>query len=210
MDNISDCYLNADEEDDVLNCSIVDPFRFKCFGQKKCYSLVVSKRICSISLLHDVENIEFRDICDRHPEISPLTIDGQNHTDETDCEQWPCDNYDTRCDGFWSCSDGKDEENCTEQICPSNSYPCVSPRNFSLICLAGNKVNDGHIDCFGSTDELQHCRSAYRSGHYSQGFRCYWTVMCAHQDGSYAMGRKIVHWMMMKHSAEIVGVSAVN
>ena len=117
-------------------------------------------------------------MCDRHTEMYPLTIDGQNHTDETDCDQWPCSNYYTRCDGFWSCADGKDEKNCTEQMCPSNSYPCVSRYNFTLRCLPANQVNDGHIDCFGSLDELQHCRTAYRSPSYYEGFRCLDSDVC--------------------------------
>ena len=178
LDNISDCYLNDDEEEYALSCSIVDPLRFKCLGESKCYSFIVPKRICSVSLLRNVDDIEFKDMCDRHTEMYPLTIDGQNHTDETDCDQWPCSNYYTRCDGFWSCADGKDEENCTEQMCPSNSYPCVSRYNFTLRCLPANQVNDGHIDCFGSLDELQHCRTAYRSPSYYEGFRCLDSDVC--------------------------------
>jgi hypothetical protein len=50
---------------------------------------------------------------DRQLQIFPLLIDERNHTDEPDCEYWPCKNIYTRCDGVWTCSFGEDEENCT-------------------------------------------------------------------------------------------------
>ena len=135
LDNISDCYLNDDEQEFNLSCSLNDPLRFQCLGESGCYSSVVSKEICPPSYLRKFDQIEFRDICDRHTQMYPLIIDGQNHTDETDCDDWPCKNFYTRCDRFWSCSDGADEENCTRQMCPAHFLPCVSPSNYSFTCL---------------------------------------------------------------------------
>jgi hypothetical protein len=112
----------------------------------------------------------------------PVIIDGQNHTDETDCGQWPCSNFYTRCDGFWSCPDGKDEENCTQQICPSRSLPCVSPYNYTLTCLSANQVGNERIDCLGAIDELQHCRSINHLEQGYNGFRCWNDDKCVGVD----------------------------
>jgi hypothetical protein len=160
LDNISDCYLNDDEEQYEISCSINDILRSKCAHENRCYSSIISQQICIQSHLRTFDKIEFRQLCDRHIQMFPLLINGTNHTDETDCEYWPCNNYYTRCDGFWSCSNGEDEDNCTtHQICPSNSLPCVNPYNSTVTCLSANKVNDGNIDCLGSIDERQYCRS---------------------------------------------------
>ncbi|CAF4299465.1 unnamed protein product, partial [Adineta steineri] len=35
--------------------------------------------------------ISFQTICDGFQELYPITIDGKNETDETECEQWECD-----------------------------------------------------------------------------------------------------------------------
>ena len=106
VDHISDCYLNDDEQELKLSCLLNDSLRFKCADENKCYSSVAPRSICPPSYLHKLEEIEFSEICDRNIQMYPLIIDGQNHTDETDCDQWPCNNYYTRCDGFWSCSNG--------------------------------------------------------------------------------------------------------
>ena len=33
--------------------------------------------------------ILFQTVCDGFTELFPVTIDGRNETDETECEQWP-------------------------------------------------------------------------------------------------------------------------
>ncbi len=38
-------------------------------------------------------------------------IDDRYQTDETDCEQWPCNNIYTRCNDFWNCPNSADELN---------------------------------------------------------------------------------------------------
>ncbi|CAF5161279.1 unnamed protein product, partial [Rotaria sp. Silwood1] len=83
-----------------------------------------------------------------------------NHTDETNCEQWPCNNTYTRCDDFWSCLDGADEVDCDPTsliICPSYHHICVSPNTNEWICLPIEKANDGTIDCLGDIDEPTLC-----------------------------------------------------
>ena len=178
LDNTSDCYLNDDEEELAISCLIDDPLRFKCLDQSGCYSTVVSREVCPVSRLRNLDDIDFREICDRDTRMYPLTIDGVNHTDETDCDDWPCSNYYTRCNSFWSCSDGKDEENCTPQICPIRFLPCVSPYNYSFTCLPAHHVNDEHIDCLGALDELHYCRTLHDRQFDSFGFRCLDNDIC--------------------------------
>ncbi|CAF1232360.1 unnamed protein product [Adineta steineri] len=43
--------------------------------------------------------ISFQTMYDFFQELYPIEIDKQDHTDETECEQWECDNIYTHCDG---------------------------------------------------------------------------------------------------------------
>ena len=179
LDSISDCYLNDDEEEQFeLSCLVHDILRFKCNNENKCYSSLFSEQICSSKNLRTFNEIYFQDICDRHVQIFPIIINEQNYTDESECEDWPCSNINTRCDGFWSCSDGKDEDNCTNQICPTRTFACISRYNYSLICLSANQVDDQHIGCLGAIDEQQHCRNYDYLDETYPTFRCWEDDKC--------------------------------
>jgi hypothetical protein len=101
-------------------------------------------------------DILFQTICDGFQELLPIIIQNRTETDETECEEWECDNIYTHCDGVWNCLNGKDEISCDElsrSMCSLNQHLCVSIITYRFICLDIHKVNDGHLDCVGGTDE---------------------------------------------------------
>jgi len=102
-------------------------------------------------------NIVFERICDGYSELLPISIGDQNYTDETECQYWPCNNVYTRCDREWNCPTIEDEIGCSTSMnfnCSSPKLLCVSKKTSQVNCLSSNKINDGHIDCLGATDEL--------------------------------------------------------
>ncbi|CAF0978838.1 unnamed protein product [Adineta steineri] len=174
LDNIIDCYLEDDERDFRLSCSLDDLYRFKCFNETQCRSPIFDLRRCPFKedQIATIENILFNQICDRNVDILPQLIDGRNHTDETNCENWPCNNIYTRCDGFWTCQNGEDEENCRPSNCSGHFLDCISSSNNTFICLPAEQIGNGIIDCLGGIDELQLCQMKnYRQG-ISYDFRC--------------------------------------
>ncbi|CAF4510674.1 unnamed protein product, partial [Rotaria magnacalcarata] len=54
-------------------------------------------------------------------------IGQDNETDETNCNQWPCDNQYTHCDGIWNCWNGADDARCGSTVCPEDTHPCIDP-----------------------------------------------------------------------------------
>ncbi|CAF1623962.1 unnamed protein product [Adineta ricciae] len=179
-DDIIDCYLKDDEEDLQLSCSLHDSRRFTCPNEVRCRSPILQSSAClsSENERKTIDNILFNQICDGVIDISPEFIHGKNHTDETNCEYWPCNNIYTRCDGMWSCQNGEDEENCRPSNCPRHFFQCVSPHTYTTICLTAHEVRNGIINCLGGLDELQLCQSVnYYSG-ISYGFRCLYDAKC--------------------------------
>jgi hypothetical protein len=121
------------------------------------------------------KNILFQHICDGFIELMPITIAEQNQTDETECEQWKCNNIYTRCNNIWNCPNGEDESGCYSHStlnCSSNSHLCVSPNTNRFLCLPIDKANDGHVDCLGATDEPTLCRTNNQLDLHKFNFYC--------------------------------------
>ncbi|UJR11560.1 hypothetical protein I4U23_015740 [Adineta vaga] len=150
---------------------------YKCHTTNKYISLAaINNQECDCGYLEDDlcedENelkifiqttIPFQTICDRYRELYPITINGKNETDETECELWECNNIYTRCDNIWNCFYGEDEIGCDSTPsmfnCSSDHRICVTRDTSEFSCLPTNKINDGQIDCLGGTDEPLLCRS---------------------------------------------------
>ncbi|CAF1509979.1 unnamed protein product, partial [Adineta ricciae] len=175
LDGIHDCYLNDDETYN-LSCSLNDKFRFKCSGKENfCFSPIIDDDNCESYLKTNINDIEYQDICNG---INDLSDDGQTSTDETECHHWPCDNIYTRCDGVWACPNGEDEQNCVSFECPPTSYPCITLEEFNVTCLPMEKMNDGNIDCFGASDELNYCRKDKSNLMHGNMFHCSNSPQC--------------------------------
>ncbi|CAF3982006.1 unnamed protein product [Adineta steineri] len=179
-DDTIDCYWKDDEEDLKLSCSLHDPRRFTCPHEVRCRSPILQSSGCPFveNPGKSIDKILFNQICDGVIDVLPELINGENHTDESNCEYWPCNNVYTRCDGFWSCRNGEDEEKCRSSNCSRHFFECISPYNYTMICLPATEVRNGIVDCLGGLDELQLCQTAnYYSG-ITYGFRCLYDTKC--------------------------------
>ncbi|CAF2966223.1 unnamed protein product [Rotaria sp. Silwood2] len=175
-ENIDCCMI--DDENPKLSCLINDKHRIKCIDNDECFSSLHTIDDCPFNENEIEKKISFQMFCNGLEEFYYIDSNGKNFTDESECDYWPCNNIYTRCDSFWTCHNGKDEENCYDKICQSNSYPCISPYNYTLICLSSNKVNDGIDDCLGGMDELKLCRHIYPSNKDPKRFRCQNNSLC--------------------------------
>ena len=175
VDGVSDCHMNDDERQYNLSCSMNNTHRFECAQEDKCRSPFFWQETCSFQKLKD---ILFNEICDDVLQVSPETIDAKNHTDETECNHWPCNNQYTRCNTIHNCPNGEDEENCTASTCNSPSILCVDPYNYTLTCLSAYRINDYRIDCLGAMDEPQACEKPDTYSESFGWFRCWNTTIC--------------------------------
>ncbi|CAF0938005.1 unnamed protein product [Adineta steineri] len=182
LDGISDCYLNDDEEQFELSCTMNNTHRFKCPNENICYSLFFPKICPSIVSPLKLSDLSFHEICDRIVHLLPETINGENHTDETECDYWPCSNVYTRCNLFWNCENGKDEENCSKSLCNFPSHPCISPHNGTFFCLSVRRIEDGIIDCLGGSDELRQCLQMKSISNDANHYHCLNEDKCLQSD----------------------------
>jgi hypothetical protein len=60
----------------------------------------------------------------------------------------------------------------------SQTYACISPVNYTMICLPSNLVNDGIVHCLGALDEQTVCRSANPLRDTFYYFRCTKGLRC--------------------------------
>ena len=173
VDGITDCPGNEDEGYQN-SCELGSKYRFRCSLDGRCLSPTLIHNMwsdCKDNSDETDENysqrqqrISFPKLCNGYTDLKPLIINGREQSDETDCEHWPCDYTYTRDDGIWQCPNGQDElPHATSFICPFSEQYCVSPVTYNLSCLAISKVNDGHVDCIGGTDERHVCRTKYPS-----------------------------------------------
>ena len=179
VDGIADCYLNDDEEAFHLSCSLNDSTRFKCYGEEICRSPFIPLDICpSSQQIKSFDQLAFKDICNRFVDISTVMINGQNHTDETDCGEWPCNNIYTQCDLLWHCPKGEDEENCFSNRCTLNSMACISPQNYQVTCLPMDRVGNNQPDCAGGFDESNTCPAVHSNREGLHWYRCFNETKC--------------------------------
>ncbi|CAF4997864.1 unnamed protein product [Rotaria sp. Silwood1] len=120
MDGTYDCPEEDDENMTHINSNDLIKFlknHFKCeISDKYIHPVYIQNRFCDCPVNDstwcddefDTENYirlntSFQTSCERYVELSPIIIDNRNETDETECQQWPCNNIYTRCDGIWNC-----------------------------------------------------------------------------------------------------------
>ncbi|CAF1480945.1 unnamed protein product, partial [Adineta steineri] len=159
--NTNKCISRKLMRDSKCDCGYLDAQHFLCPDE--------NREMKSIR-----ELISFPTICNGFNDLNPILIDGQNYTDETECNQWMCNNAYTRCNGYWDCYDGADEVDCHEFLlglnCSAHSFLCLLPMTRKFVCLSMKQGNDGNIDCLGATDEPKLCR--YNTQTYDNGFYC--------------------------------------
>ncbi|CAF1467884.1 unnamed protein product [Adineta ricciae] len=186
MDGYVDCPDAFDESILANSCDLDDQkYRFRCTSEKKCirHTMVGDEiKQClggededSTGLkIKNMYHLPFSLLCDNfvHFKLS------ENDTDETHCDQWPCVNHYTRCNGVWNCPNGIDEVNCSSPFsCPPNHHPCLSWKTSKMNCLHIDYINDGTVDCLGATDERSLCRSLYPDQSYKR-YRCWNDTEC--------------------------------
>ncbi|CAF4055904.1 unnamed protein product [Adineta steineri] len=185
MDGFADCYNAFDESIAANSCELNDKHRFQCTSEQKCLSLLLvndGNAQCTgkedeaflNGIAVTIDHLPFSSFCNNWVDIVPIA----NETDETHCEQWPCVNQYTRCNGAWQCPKGIDEINCLSKFqCPANHHPCLSPQSRKMDCLHINRIEDGIIDCLGSTDERSHCRLQQPENEFMR-YRCWNDTKC--------------------------------
>jgi hypothetical protein len=178
MDIWPDC-PEKDDENYRNSCQLHDRYRVTCLDTTKCWSPLARSQACALNHVSDPQKIRFQSFCDGI-EISYRDSKGQEYSDEFGCGDWSCSNIYTRCDGFWTCDDGRDENNCGKTICPSGKFACVSPVNYTVLCLNSSYVNNDIVECLGALDEQVDCRRTYNNpleNTYNR-FRCSEEGLC--------------------------------
>lgn len=162
LDNMLDC-PEGDDEAYQHSCALNHRHRIRCPDENKCWSPLVDSEICQRTREQVTIEIPFQRFCDGIPMYMYFFDNTTILDDESGCLPEWCDNIYARCDGFWSCSDGRDEKDCIRTTCEPETFPCISPDDGKVKCLPPSKVNDNEFDCLGATDEQSECRSMFIS-----------------------------------------------
>ncbi|CAF2108027.1 unnamed protein product [Rotaria magnacalcarata] len=178
VDSHWDC-ANGSDEFFNASCFLQDKHRFRCGTSNKCISPTNIRDLKYDCDTGDDEQVwatgktgkifSFQILCDG---VADNLIGQDNETDETNCNQWPCDNQYTHCDGIWNCWNGADDARCGSTVCPEDTHPCIDPFTYSLTCLPVSRANDHIDDCLGGADERVFCRTVH-PGDNRFRYRCW-------------------------------------
>ncbi|CAF1190284.1 unnamed protein product [Adineta ricciae] len=104
----------------------------------------------------------YQELCNGHL-IFREKIEGEKETDETNCDEWPCNARAIRCNGVWNRPNGCDELHCPRMIsnyiaqhvgnCSENEHYCFQYNSSEVGCLPLVKAGDGTADCLFASDE---------------------------------------------------------
>ncbi|CAF3691982.1 unnamed protein product [Rotaria sp. Silwood1] len=188
VDGFFDCF-QGDDEQIINSCQLPDiDYRFRCLSEHKCVPRIRVHTEIPICVGQEDRkftrgsyqlnfHISFTTLCNGFVEHN--RIDGSNYTDEMNCQDWPCNNAYTRCDGKWNCRNAVDEANCSDNPCRPDGHPCILPVSHNFTCLPLSRINDGHIDCVGGYDEQDRCGPISEST-VARPYRCFNETQCIH------------------------------
>jgi hypothetical protein len=174
VDYLQDCHNDIDETYNN-SCALNHEYRVLCILERRINGpQCLPPTFTQLELKDDCETKvhlpHFPTLCDGYVDYTEK-VKGKVETDETNCEQWQCDNQYTRCDGTWNCPNGADEARCLHSICNETyGHPCILPNTTELICLPISMANNGIIDCLGATDERHFCKQTALG---NTGYRCF-------------------------------------
>ena len=95
-----------------------------------------------------------------------------------DCviSEWSCNTLNNRCNNVWNCPNGGDELYCessklTALHCDNRGHFCLNISTGEQTCLSIRRAGDDIVDCVGSVDEREFCRTLYPHEHIRR-YRC--------------------------------------
>ena len=144
-------YINCTQKNTCISRKLFATSECKCGEDRLCND-------DPAVLTYIKEHISFTNLCNRYKELEVILTDNGEETDETECEQWPCNNIYTQCNGILNCLNGEDEVDCYPSSlikCSLPSYVCFSHKTSTYICLSIDQINDGKFDCLGGLDETE-------------------------------------------------------
>ncbi|CAF4082115.1 unnamed protein product [Rotaria sordida] len=152
-------FLN-DKEQDCQVDNADELFPIYCTDEFSCQYLR------QLNLQQSQIPIIYEELCNGFEIINRNLINVE--TDETNCDDWPCNSHGSYCDGIWNRPNGCDELDCPNTIpsfiarhvanCSSNEHYCLQYNSSKINCLPVTKANDGIFDCLFGSDERHNLR----------------------------------------------------